>query len=201
MHLFGITHEEPMKPHDEDYFAHATSPTLTGVWKKEPFALAVDESKGERHLWAPHVVYHNGLYYMYYCAGSEKGGSTYKINLATSKNLFDWQRHPANPMVVDGYDARDPFIYRMKDKWVMYYTANSKPEGGNHVVFALQAKTYSLVEQKTCLHRPRRRHLGRKYRIAAGHTQRQILLSVHRTGRTIHTDNRLPQHRPISLGI
>jgi hypothetical protein len=139
-HLFGITHEEPMKPHDEDYFAHATSPTLTGVWKKEPFALAVDESKGERHLWAPHVVYHNGLYYMYYCAGSEKGGSTYKINLATSKNLFDWERHPANPMVVDGYDARDPFIYKMKDKWVMYYTANSKPEGGNHVVFAVTSK-------------------------------------------------------------
>jgi beta-fructofuranosidase len=37
-------------------------------------------------------------------------------------------------MVVDGYDARDPFVLRVKDQWVMYYTATSKPEGGNHLV-------------------------------------------------------------------
>jgi hypothetical protein len=28
----------------------------------------------------------------------------------------------------------------MKDKWVMYYTATSKPEGGNHVVYAVTSK-------------------------------------------------------------
>ena len=139
-HMFGITHQEPMNPHDEDYFAHATCSTLTGVWKKEPFAMKVDPNFGEIHLWAPHVIYHNGLYYMYYCGGSDKGSTKYQINLATSKNLYDWTRVKENPMVVDGFDARDPFIYRMKDKWVMYYTANSKPEGGNHVVYAVTSK-------------------------------------------------------------
>ncbi|HBG25984.1 MAG TPA: hypothetical protein DDX75_02695 [Phycisphaerales bacterium] len=139
-HMFGITHAEPLNPIDEDNLAHAVSSSLTGGWQKKPFALTVDESAGETHLWAPHVIFHDGLYYMYYCAGSNEGNDKYKINLATSKNLYDWQRHPANPMVVDGYDARDPFIYQMEDKWVMYYTANSTPQGGNHVVFAVTSK-------------------------------------------------------------
>src|SRR5262249_21309677 len=29
-HLFGITHPEPAAPMDEKFFAHATTPTLTG---------------------------------------------------------------------------------------------------------------------------------------------------------------------------
>jgi beta-xylosidase len=139
-HLFGITHQEPMAPIDEDNFAHAVSPNLTSGWEKKPFALKVDESKGESHLWAPHVIYHNGLYYMYYCGGSNEGNNKYKINLATSKNLYDWERHPANPMVVDGYDARDPFILKQKDGWIMYYTATSEPNGGNHIVAAVTSK-------------------------------------------------------------
>jgi beta-fructofuranosidase len=37
-------------------------------------------------------------------------------------------------MVVDGYDARDPFVLRVDGKWIMYYAATSEPQGGNHVV-------------------------------------------------------------------
>lgn len=136
-HLFGITHQEPAKPMDEDNFAHATAQTLTQRgWKKEPFALTVDPNYGEEHLWAPHVIYRDGIYYMFYCAGA-KNHRRYKINLATSKDLYLWQRHPANPLVIDGYDARDPFILRLKDKWMMYYTATSTPSGGNHIIAAL----------------------------------------------------------------
>ncbi|MGA2914691.1 MAG: ADP-ribosylglycohydrolase family protein [Sedimentisphaerales bacterium] len=136
-HLFGITHQEPANPIDEDNFAHATAAKLTqSPWKKEPFALSTDPNWHEEHLWAPDVIFHNGLYYMYYCAG-DKNHSKYKIHLATSKNLYDWQRHPANPMVVDGFDARDPYILRLNDKWIMYYTATSKPTGGNHIVAAV----------------------------------------------------------------
>lgn len=139
-HLFGITKSEPAGPADEVKFAHATAMKLTqSQWKKEPFAMSADPNQGEKHLWAPHIIFHDGLYYMYYCAGDDDH-SKYKIHLATSKNLYDWQRHPANPMVVDGYDARDPFIYRLEDKWVMYYTATSKPEGGNHNVCAVTSK-------------------------------------------------------------
>ncbi|MFA5292295.1 MAG: ADP-ribosylglycohydrolase family protein [Phycisphaerae bacterium] len=139
-HMFGITKSEPAGPADEVKFAHATAKSLTQCpWKKEPFALTVDPNFREKHLWAPHVIFNDGLYYMYYCAGDDDH-SKYKIHLATSKNLYDWQRFPDNPMVVDGYDARDPFIFRLKDKWVMYYTATSKPEGGNHNVCAVTSK-------------------------------------------------------------
>ncbi len=70
---------------------------------------------------------------MFYCAGDEDH-TKYKIHLATSKDLKTWTRHPGNPMVVDGFDGRDPFILKVGDEWVMYYTATSKPEGGSHTV-------------------------------------------------------------------
>ena len=134
-HLFGITHEDPARPLDEDNFAHATTKNLTVFpWQKQPFALSValDPWK-ERHLWAPHVVYHQGIYYMFYCAG-DTDPTKYKIHLATSRDLWNWERHRENPVVADGYHARDPFVMKMNDTWVMYYTATSEPAGGNHVV-------------------------------------------------------------------
>lgn len=137
-HMFGITHFEPPNPLDEDHLAHATARDLWQVpWDKHPFALDyAEEPWGETHLWAPHVVEHDGLYYMFYCAGDEDH-TRYKIHLATSDDLWNWERHPENPMVVDGYDARDPFVTRVGDQWVMYYTATSEPAMGNHIVAAV----------------------------------------------------------------
>ena len=138
-HMFGITHEEPANPREEKNFAHAIADSLTqSVWVKQPFALtvAMETPWAEHHLWAPYVVFHRGTYYMYYCAGGEMS-TEYKIHLATSTNLGDWTRHSENPMVVDGYDARDPFILQLNDKWVMYYTATRPAEGGNHVVMSV----------------------------------------------------------------
>lgn len=140
-HLFGITHEEPLDPADEDNFAHATAATLLQKpWRKEPFALTVatESPWREEHLWAPHIIRHDGLYYMFYCAG-DADHSKYKIHLATSPDLEEWTRHPKNPMVVDGYDARDPFVLRHDGRWLMYYTANSRPEGGNHIVACVES--------------------------------------------------------------
>jgi arabinan endo-1,5-alpha-L-arabinosidase len=135
-HLFGITHADPADPGRERFLAHATARTLLQVpWDKKPFALAYapEAPWKETHLWAPYVISSDGLYYMYYCAG-DADHAKYKIHLATSTDLVTWTRHPRNPMVVDGYDARDPFVTRVKDKWVLYYTATSSPSGGNHVV-------------------------------------------------------------------
>ncbi len=134
--LFGITHAEPSDALDEDEFAHATSKALLErPWKKQLFALTVapEAPWTEEHLWAPHVVEHGGTYYMFYCAG-DTDHAKYKIHLATSTDLKTWTRHPKNPMVVDGFDGRDPFVMRVGDEWVMYYTATSAPEGGAHVV-------------------------------------------------------------------
>jgi beta-fructofuranosidase len=133
-HMFGITHAEPAKPLDEKHFAHATSLSLTKTpWKKLPFALSADETRQETILWAPHVILSNNTYYMFYVAGGDDH-TKYKINFATSSDLKTWARRPENPIVVDGYDARDPFILRDKNRWIMYHTANIDPAGGNHIV-------------------------------------------------------------------
>lgn len=137
-HMFGITNVEPPHPVRELYLAHATARNLTDApWKKEAYPITAREDLGEIHLWAPCIVLHRGVYHMYICVG-DVDNSKYKINLFTSTDLWNWERHPENPMVVDGYDARDPHVIRLDDgTWVMYYTATSRPEGGRHVVAAV----------------------------------------------------------------
>lgn len=133
-HMFGITHTEPADPLDEKSFAHATSKNLRSPqWAKQPFALTADPKQGEWHLWAPHIILNQGTYYMFYCAGGPDG-SQYKISLAFSKDLWHWERYAGNPLFIDGFDARDPFVTKIDGQWVMYYTANSAPTGGNHIV-------------------------------------------------------------------
>ena len=135
-HLIGITHAEPMAPFDELHLAHATAPSLQGPWTKQPFALSTDPVWSESHLWAPHVIEHDGTYWMFVCGGGPTP-QEYRIHLATSPDGWTWTRHPSNPMVVDGYEARDPMVRRVGDRWVMYYTATSRPQGGDHVVKAV----------------------------------------------------------------
>jgi arabinan endo-1,5-alpha-L-arabinosidase len=140
--MFGITHQEAADPMHERFFAHATAAKLLQQpWDKQPFALESAEAAPwhEIHLWAPHVIRHDGTYYMFYCAG-DKDHSKYKIHLVTSKDLKEWTRHPKNPMVVDGFDARDPYVMRHGDEWLLYYTATSDPKQGNHVVACVRSK-------------------------------------------------------------
>jgi len=139
-HMFGILLTEPYKPISGRVFVHAVADSLTQVpWSNKPFALKVDPKSNEVHLWAPHIIFYDGLYYMYYCAG-DTDRTKYKIHLAVSKNLKRWKHHPENPMIVDGFDARDPFILKVGDDWVMYYTATSSPTGGNHIVACQTSK-------------------------------------------------------------
>jgi sucrose-6-phosphate hydrolase SacC (GH32 family) len=139
-HMYGITHAEPACPLDETCLAHATTPSLTRApWVKQPFALQADRTWHETHLWAPHVIHHAGLYWMYYCAGGVEH-ARYRIHVATSTDLWHWTRHAANPMVVDGFDARDPMVLQLEDQWLMYYTATSQPAGGKHVVACVTSR-------------------------------------------------------------
>jgi len=143
-HLFGITHPKKLE-FDKDpgrQLAHATAETLLQKpWKAQPFALTRDwEKYREFLLWAPYVIRHEGTYYMFVCVGDPSDHSRYRIHLLTSTDLKDWTRSPDNPMVVDGFDGRDPFVMRVSDQWVLYYTANSTPECGNHIVACVTSK-------------------------------------------------------------
>lgn len=139
-HLFGITHEEPANPLEEKHCAHAFSPDLLHVpFQKRPFPFSSDEAFGEAHFWAPHIISHEGTYYMFYCGGSLRGNDSYRIHLATSEDLLHWQRAETNPLVIDGFDARDPMVIRYGERWIMYYTCTSKPKGGYHCVAAVES--------------------------------------------------------------
>lgn len=132
-HLFGITQQNPFRPFEEVFFTHVTAPALQGPWRKQPDVLHRDESLGETVVWAPHVIRHDGRYWMFYCGG-DRDPSRFRIQLATSTDLWQWQRHDANPLLQDGYEARDPMVLRVGDRWHLYYTATSAPSGGNHTV-------------------------------------------------------------------
>jgi predicted GH43/DUF377 family glycosyl hydrolase len=146
-HLFGITHQEPANAQQEKFFAHVTAPDLMGPWTKQAPVMQADEKNGETVVWAPYVLRHDGVYWMFYCAGG-KDHAKYHIHLATSADLWTWKRHSANPMVVDGYDARDPMAMRFKDEWLLFYAATSKPKGGNHTVKMVSSKDLSHWSNK-----------------------------------------------------
>lgn len=71
--------------------------------------LANWDKHGEWFFWAPHVIRHEGLSYMFVCVGDSQGHQ-YKIHLLTSKDLSHCERSPANPLLTDGFDARDPYV-------------------------------------------------------------------------------------------
>ena len=139
-HLFGITHAEPADPLNEIICAHAITQNISEVpLKKLESPIVAEKEKGELHFWAPHIIQHNGLYYMFYCAGSLNGHDSYRIHLATSKDLYYWEKCEENPLLIDGFDARDPMVLRVGNEWIMYYTCNSAPAGGNHCVACVRS--------------------------------------------------------------
>src|SRR5581483_4792793 len=75
---------------------------------------------------------------MFVCSGGVRD-TEFRIHLATSEDCNRWTRHPANPVVVDGFHARDPMVRRVAGRWVMYYTATETPTGGAHVVVAAES--------------------------------------------------------------
>ena len=143
-HMIGITGREAPKPWEENHLAHAVADSLNGKWVKKPFVMTVRKDLDEVVLWAPHIVKLGDTYYMFYCAG-HPDHRRYQINLAISKDLYEWSRYTGNPLFVDGYDGRDPFVYHdeINKRWIMYYCATKKPEGGNHIVAA--RISYDLV--------------------------------------------------------
>jgi len=138
-HLFGITHEEPAKPQEEKQCAHAISEDLLNIpFRKLPFSFSCEESRGEHIFWAPHVICHEGIYYMFYCGGSLIDNQ-YRIMRADSKDLIKWNWSEKNPMLIDGFHARDPMVLRVGGKWLMYYTCTTDPLKGNYCVAAVES--------------------------------------------------------------
>ncbi len=135
-HVFGIWHPEPAAPLDETFFLHASAPDLLeGPWTVHDPVLHARTDRGETHVWAPHVIRHEGLWWMFFCSGTEDH-QRYGIDVATSPDLFTWTYPVDGPLFVDGFDARDPMILRDEKagRWLMYCTRTERPDGGHHEV-------------------------------------------------------------------
>jgi hypothetical protein len=151
-HIFSITGDF-FQGHDwqpngnERTFSHGTSRDLRR-WEYHPPVLSISENDypdgngkyEDRNIWAPHVIHHEGTYYMFYTSVNKHVSQS--VSLATSKDLFNWKKHDKNPIVTlegadwaywkrDGWaDFRDPAILKDGDTFYMYCTAYAKDRRG-----------------------------------------------------------------------
>ncbi|TVQ27551.1 MAG: hypothetical protein EA383_02340 [Spirochaetaceae bacterium] len=123
----------------EEDIGHATSDNLV-VWDRHAPVVprGTIGSWEESKVFAPDVLEKDGLYYMFYT-----GVTRYvvqSIGLATSRDLFNWEKHPGNPLVVPGTwsnwkeqaendqpaHCRDGMVFldSRSGHYVMYYTAS-----------------------------------------------------------------------------
>lgn len=141
-HLFYIRHNDDLpNTETENDFGHAISADLY-QWQQLPPVMAVDpQGWDNRHVWAPHILYSLGLYWMYYTGVTHRPpqyAETQRIGLAVSTDLMSWYRigdpvwqTSAAPWAwwkpsEEGVACRDAFVMldeRAPGTWLMYYTA------------------------------------------------------------------------------
>lgn len=75
--------------------------------------------------WTGSVIQHAGLWFLFYTGGSQKEkGLVQRIGLATSLDLFHWEKHPDNPLITatsTWYELLDLDIWHdqaWRDPWV-----------------------------------------------------------------------------------
>ena len=149
---------------NEVSFAHATSRDLLGEWKLHPEVIELSGVWPEiSHVYAPYVIEHDGLFYMFYCATDEM--TTQRICLATSKDLYQWERYAGNPVIVPsvfwskwpgfGLDApddgsfggcRDPHIIKLDDgRFVAYWVSRLQEKFAKDMVCVAASISHDLI--------------------------------------------------------
>ena len=139
-HAYGIIGRAPIDAWTgETNFFHVSSPVLyKQKWEDHEYALVAKEGE-ERVLWAPFIFKENGVYNMFYNIGNmQEDAPNYnswgQLCLATSKDMFNWERHERNPLFSDYGHGRDAYILKHKDTYYFYYT-----------------RTYSEIDHRSCI--------------------------------------------------
>jgi beta-fructofuranosidase len=114
-HLYGIYG-------DQKGFIHLTADKLTqeGWEVHDPFTYNGLE------IWAPHIVFSDGVFYMFYTSI----GVPREIRYAVSEDLFHWSHPSAEPLFAYGNQytenqkAKDPMVFwdENEQTWVMYHS-------------------------------------------------------------------------------
>lgn len=143
---------DPEDRHWQAEVGHADSGDLHG-WRDLDIALtpATGPAWDDKAIWTGSIIDHNDTYYWFYTALTHADHAQ-RIGLATSADLLNWTRHPANPLLeadprwyetastsADGHVAfRDPWVIPDPggDGWLMYITARSNegPMDGRGVI-------------------------------------------------------------------
>ncbi len=163
-HLFYIRHSDylPLWATEND-FGHAVSTDLYN-WTQLPPVMAIDPYGWDNlHVWAPHIVEADGLWWMVYTGVSDAPGryfETQRLGLAVSSDLMTWTRVHTGPMwgnyaapwawwapLRPGMACRDPFLMRdpaAPEQWLLYYTASPADDTLATVVGVARSATGQL---------------------------------------------------------
>jgi Glycosyl hydrolases family 32 N-terminal domain len=136
-HLFHIHGERGGGWLGAGDFGHAISRDLFS-WTPCPNVVPAGPSGAwdEFQVWAPHIVERDGEYCMFYTGVD--GRINQKIGLATSADLFQWEKASGNPVLGPGpwsdrargerVACRDPMVFAdaANRRYLMYYTATTE---------------------------------------------------------------------------
>ena len=144
-HLFynvGIAGESQQwfEAGNEKAFGHATSKDLK-TWEHHPRVLEVVPGSWEGMVVsAPSIIKHDGTYYMFYTGFDDRVPGKQTVGLATSKDLFQWERYAGNPIYEapewaekrpDGWiDCRDSHVIKYGDEFLMFTMVTTKEGKG-----------------------------------------------------------------------
>lgn len=117
---------------------HAVTEDLIN-WKIEPPVVSVEIEKHEDYqVWSPGVAKKGDTYYMYYTGVNVNVAQA--ICLATSKDLYKWDKYEKNPVVIPGKwcpwgldhwsDCRDAMVFVDDGRAYMYYCTSKYNENG-----------------------------------------------------------------------
>ena len=120
------------QPGNEKAFGHATSKDLK-TWEHHPRILEVVPGTWEGEVVsAPSIIKHDGTFYMFYTGFDDRVTGKQSIGLATSKDLFNWERHPGNPV----YEA-PPWTARNESGWLDCRDAHVIKSGDEFLMFTM----------------------------------------------------------------
>src|SRR5262245_48426030 len=165
-HLFYIRHNDFLPPFATEIdFGHAVSTDLYN-WTQLPTVMGVNPYGWDNlHVWAPHVIAANGLYWMFYAGVTgtpNQYSDTQRLGLAVSDDLATWNRVGDQPVWSTdrapwawwaprnaSMSCRDPFV--MPDpaapgQYLLYYTASPATDSAATIVGVARSASGALDE-------------------------------------------------------
>jgi len=151
-HIFHITHDGGIATK----FGHATSTDLLS-WTYQPsIDFPWDDNWATSRMWAPNIVKHNGLYYMFYAGVEDDDNAIFsadniqRLGLAISSNLYNWYPYDgSHGMLMEGpyeewcdYGSTNPYANDCRDPYVF------SDDPGHFLLYATIRMPHHELNQK-----------------------------------------------------